>query len=459
MKKNSSGNLPKHAAFRIIVGIFFSSFLIFLTFSASSQSYIYFENKIAQPGGNNITLYSFLVVSPDGTDTVRTRSLNFPSIEQPMADSVFTNPSAGELKYLVPVGETITDNSDTSFIYKLRFIFKRQIDSSGIYYIPFKTEYADKDGKWKEAETINMQQKTYAEMVNQKDFVSIFYKKDDAFYKFLFPENNRAVNISRPEKIFLVVVANTNDEKIGITSKKDFDGINNTFTNLAANLGVKLFAIRIMGNDFNIKNVDNALLKIKKAKPSSKDIVIFYYSGHGFRYSNDTSLYPRMLLTPTANPLLQDLEKNNLSVEDVYKKILKLGARVNIVMADCCNQDIGANVPVGAPVLKLRSMTKIGQFLNMNNVNALFFSYEPVRIIASSTQPYQLASGNPLLGGFFTYFFKELLNNSLYGYKKSESWLGLMVEAKEKARSQALTAVCGSGRCIQLTEMDVMPKK
>jgi hypothetical protein len=150
-----------------------------------------------------------------------------------------------------------------------------------------------------------------------------------------------------------------------------------------------------------------------------------------------------------------------LSVEYVYKLILGLGARVSIVLADCCNDDIGKIGPPGGSILNTRSdgLNTTSQSLNMNNCNALFFSKSPVRIIASSTQINQLAIGNPSIGGFFTYFFNGLLKNSLYTPGKNDSWIGIMTGAKEKARWQATSAMCGSTRCVQLTEMDLNPRK
>ena len=65
------------------------------------------------------------------------------------------------------------------------------------------------------------------------------------------------------------------------------------------------------------------------------DIVMFYYSGHGFRYPNDASDYPRMWLKTGSD---ENVETNNLRIEeDVYDHIIKMGAGVNIVLSDCCN--------------------------------------------------------------------------------------------------------------------------
>ena len=440
-------------------GLFFFVAILFFSLPSYGQSYFYFETKIAPPNSSEISLYSFVILQPDGTAKVRIRSADNSLVEQTMADSVLADQSiSGDLKYLVPSDDPTIYSSGAASEYKLRFIFKRQPDSTDVYYVPLKTEYEGKDQKWQDASTVYSQEKTYTDLIKQSDFVKIFFNEDDDFYKYLFDERLRAVHATRKEKLFLITIANTNDEKIGITSKRDFDDINSLFTTLASNLGMKLISTKIMGNDFNKKNVYLSIDNLKKQKPSPIDIVIFYYSGHGFRFSNDTSLYPRMSLRTNPD---QDIDKNNLSVEDVYKQILKLGARVNIVLTDCCNQDIGANSPVGRTVLRTRGggYNATAESLNMANCNALFFSKQPVSIIASSAEKDQLATGNPALGGFFTYYFKGLLEKSLYSYDKSNSWLRLLLDAREKARWQALSAVCGAGRCVQLAEMKVDPQQ
>lgn len=460
MKTHHSGFTFLLLQSKFSTGIFLFFVCIFFNLQSNGQSYFYFENKIPQPGGSFQIYYSFLILQPDGSATARIRTANKPLVEQPMSDSLFvTNVNVGDMKYLVPSGETIINGAGTDSHIKLRFIFKKQVDSTDIYYLPFLTEYADNDGSWKVVETVTSQEKSYTDLLQQKDFVSIFYSKDDAFYNFLYGERDRANNATvRREKLFLIVIANTNDAKIGVTSKKDFDDVSQTFTTLAINLGMKIITTKIMGNDFNKKNLDLALSNLKKQKPSPIDIVIFYYSGHGFRYLNDVSRYPRMSLR--SNPD-QDLDKNNMGVEEVYDQIVKLGARVNIVLSDCCNQDIGVPVPVGRDILKTRigGFNKTSQSLNMANCNALFFSKEPISIIASSAEIKQLATGNPDLGGFFTYFFKALLDKSLYSFGDSKSWLKILLDAKEKARWQALSAECGSGRCVQLAEIKVDPPR
>ncbi|MEO6948890.1 MAG: hypothetical protein ABI123_04620, partial [Ginsengibacter sp.] len=151
---NHSGIYSTHSSIRMIAGIFIFTTVLFLSLPAQSQSYFYIENQI--PGSEtDLTLYSFLIVSPDGSAIVKTRPVSQNLTTQPLADSIFLNvDTSGDFKYLVPSGKMERNTSDTSFIYNLRFVFKKQVDNNNIYYIPYKTEYENRDGKWQEANTV-----------------------------------------------------------------------------------------------------------------------------------------------------------------------------------------------------------------------------------------------------------------------------------------------------------------
>ncbi len=460
MKSSHSGKRCLHLAAKSVVGFFSLVLFLMCSLRSGAQSYFYFENKVPTAEDSSTSYFSFLIVEQDGNAVLRTRRADNPAIEYKMTDSVFADKAGSSgLKYLVP-SEDPTVIGRGSYLYKkLRFIFKKTTDSSGSFYLPYYTEYKDDEGHWTKVENLASEEKTYNELLLQQAFVRIFYNDDDSFFKYLYDERDRAVpGTARKEKLYFILVANTNDASIGKSVERDFNAIDETFTTLAANLGMKIISTKISGNDFSKKNLDYALANLKSQRPSPIDIVIFYYSGHGFRYSNDVSPYPRMSLRTNTN---QDLAQNNMPVEEVYKQIKKLGARLNLVISDCCNNDIGSPVPVGRDILKTRSggYNTTALSLNMKNCKALFFNPEPISIIATSAEAKQLATANPVLGSFFTYYFKAFLEKSLYSFPNSDSWLRLFLTTKERARYQALTAPCGSGRCVQLAEIDVNPPR
>lgn len=445
---------------KILIGIFLFFTFILSGFLAHSQSYFYFENKISLPQGDSITYYSFLRLGQDGSGILRTRSANTSLVEQTMTDSVFANAAdTTGLKYLVPIGSLVNLENGKLPEYKLRFLFKKQTDNTSSYYVPYRTEYAGLDGKWNLATTNVTQEKTYDDLISQKDFVAAFYPENEDFYKYLFGQRERSNSGTvRKEKMFLILLANTNDKTIGVSSTKDLNSMGEMLTTLAANLGMRLSTTKISGENFSKENLELALAKLKKEKPSPADIIVFYYSGHGFRYSNDTSAYPRISFRTNPN---QNIDTINVQVEGIFNQIKKLGARLNIVFSDCCNGDIGEPVPVGRDVLKTRGagFNTTAASLNMNNCNALFFYPKHTDIIATAADIKQLSTGNPALGGFFTYYLKTFLEQSLYGFQTNDSWLRLLYAAQGKTRQQALTSECGTKRCVQLPKIDVLPKR
>ena len=457
MVQRHSGKFFIHPGSKgLAAGMFLFFAALFTGLQSYSQSFFYFENELTFPNRPTLTYYTFLTVTPDGSATARLRYIEPVSgddrlLELQLVDSIMDNGST-DIRYLI-AGEApllIKGNDDSGFVMP-RFVFKKEGDGATAFYAPYATEYKVSEGNWNAASMKINQQKNIEELIHANDFVAHFFTETDEFYIYLFGEIVRAPNpVPRKEKLFLIVVANTLDSTIGITSKKDLVNITDLFTTMANNLAMKIITTKIYGQTFNKKSVE---LAIAKLNPTPIDIVIFYYSGHGFRYSNDTSKYPRISLRTS---LQQNIDQHNLSIEAVYKRIVKKGAKVNIVLSDCCNDDIGSPVPVGRNLLRTKGGG--GQpSINMENCRALFFPQHPLSILSSAAEKNQLATGNPSLGGFFTNFVNIGLTNSLYGYQPSTSWLRILLTAKEKARYQALTALCGSGRCVQLAEISVVP--
>lgn len=427
-----------------------------------SQSYFYLVNQLPFSDSNIVTYHTFLSIDASGGATARIRykepvTNNDRFFELQLTDSLLPGENT-DSRYLMCTDEPLPlDGTDGSGFAAPRFVFKKQTNGEGDFYFPSAVEYKTGNNKWVASVMEITQEKTYEDLAKEETFVSRFFNNSEAFYNYIFHPSlvSRDPNApKRKEKLFLIAVVNTNDKTIGASSQKDLDNITSTFTTLAENLNMTMVLTSIAGSGFRKGAVDTA---IQKLKPSAIDIVVFYFSGHGFRYSNDSSKYPRMSLRPNQD---MDRGKNNLNVEEVYKKIIKKGAKVNIVFSDCCNEDIGEKAPpIGRGFLRTRGWGTGAnqQKLNMENCTALFFPKKPLNILSSSTDVNQLAIGNPTLGGFFTCFFKTELDKSLYSYEPSNSWLRILLSAKEKARYQSLSALCGTSRCVQTATFRVEP--
>jgi hypothetical protein len=77
---------------------------------------------------------------------------------------------------------------------------------------------------------------------------------------------------------------------------------------------------------------------IKNLRPGKDDIVVFFYSGHGFRWKGDAGYpFPQMGLYYGKPPSWDHMAAFSINLEDVYRDIRAKGARLNLVMSDCCN--------------------------------------------------------------------------------------------------------------------------
>ena len=434
-------------------------FVLLLCITAKSQSYYYFECNLQTADSLPLNYFIFLTVDVNSTASARilfkdAYTGNKKMVKQNYIDSVYGGmDSSSNIRYLLPVGIAYnTDNTEDTGFIQPRFVFEKQVTDSNLFFAPTAIEYAAANGRWQQATTTLNQQKTYTELSAQQNFVKLFFSPAESFYKYLFNIDKRGLNnIEKKTCLFLIAVANTNDASIGVTSQKDLDKITGIFTGMAEGLGIQFHLKKISGSSFSKKAVDDAINNW--LKPGPADIVVFYYSGHGFRYTTDLSKYPRISLRTST---LQNLDLNNLMLETIYNRIVAKGARVNIVLSDCCNDDIGLPQPVGRLPLVTRSASE-NTNLNIDNCKALFFPNHTVNVLVNSAEKGQLATGNPTLGGFFTNFLQAQLSKSLYGNQGETSWLRLLLNAKESARWQALSALCDDKRCVQRAEIAVIP--
>jgi Caspase domain len=463
MYSTHSGKFFSQSPGKGIAGMLFFLASIFFCQRSTGQSYFFLENKVRLSDSTSINYATFLILEQNGTASARIRYED-PStgdsclVELSMADSINTGISVtDEDRYLVVAGSPryIRGINNTGFALP-RIIFKKEVDGNNSFYYPYAAEFKGTEGIWAGSEMILILEKSLTDLPKEPKRLLPFYKPDEAFFKYVFTPLSRGPSgITRKEKLFLVVVANTTDSSIGLSSKKDLDNVTKTFTGLAKDLGMEVIATYISGDGFSKKAVEKAISK-PTLNPSPIDIVVFYYSGHGFRYADDTSKYPRISLRTSPK---MARSKSNLSIEEIYQQIVKLGAKVNIVLSDCCNENIGIPRPVGKDILGPRGSETWPGKINMDNCNALLFPEKQVSILVGSAEINQLASGNPSMGGFFTAFFRAELEKTLYGYQSSKSWKNMLLSAKEKARKQALTAVCGDGRCVQRAEIRIVPEQ
>ena len=147
--------------------------------------------------------------------------------------------------------------------------------------------------------------------------------------------NNNVNNNSSSVTMHFVMAAATKDQSIGESVVTDLNLAQPQFKTWASDLGINYKEYIIKDNSFNRTNILNAFNSIN---PGPNDILVYLYSGHGFRFSDDTDPYPNMYLAYD-----EDVDATNyLGVTDVFNMLCKKNARLTIVLTDCCNSDYGA---------------------------------------------------------------------------------------------------------------------
>lgn len=410
-----------------------------LNISAQSQSLFYIQYKFTSI--DDTTLYNvFLVRYEDGTGFYR---VNF--YDEETRETILVDLDMEELYFKDQNG--VVDNTKIYFkgskpqivmgdkdyhYYPERFWFK--LDNQTGLYEPWAVTSPDEKGT---AQGAFVERPVLLEQIDlTEDFVSHFFLKDEEFYKSLFTTTQRGLTPQQKKtQLHLVVVANTEDETIGSTCLLDKDRTVKTFKDLAEFLGIGFQPAVIFGNDYSKLNVQNAVAKIS---PQQNDIVIFYYSGHGYKDPNNGRQFPNMILS---NKSFENVEANSVNIEDVFNNIKNKGARFNLVFSDCCNNGPDDRASITCDVPRTRN-SALGW--SLENCKALFLNPKPMSILMTAAQKGEMSTGNLTFGGFFTNQFRTNLTTYFGPFHQFPTWNTILEESKKTTTDQAENSRCST---------------
>jgi hypothetical protein len=267
-----------------------------------------------------------------------------------------------------------------------------------------------------------------------KDLVIEFFTEDEEIYQ------SRFVATTRP------VSAPTSGATLRLIEKDKSRTVKN-YRELAGFMQIGFKETVIAGADFGKTKVLEA---INALKPTPQDIVVFYYTGHGFNYNNKPYQYPILALRQAS---YQPLNEHSLAMEEIYASLKSKGARLTLVMSDCCNSDPSAIAPTMPDVARTRST---GPVWDINNCRQLFFPEKPTAILMTAASKGELAAGNVSFGGFFSYNFKASMDRFLSQFNAigRVSWEAIAEEAKKQTIAKANNTDCnipnvGIKPCVQ----------
>lgn len=123
--------------------------------------------------------------------------------------------------------------------------------------------------------------------------------------------------------LHLIFTADTNDPGIGTSVRKDMEDVTNLFNKASRELGIKFEHYKLYGNTFDKESI---LSKINSLSVSSRDIIMFYYSGHGYNETSTYNKFPNM-----------SLDGVDMGLNSMHSVLKRKNARLTITIGDLCN--------------------------------------------------------------------------------------------------------------------------
>lgn len=240
------------------------------------------------------------------------------------------------------------------------------------------------------------------------------------------PPNNASTTNSSNATMHMIVVADIEDSKIGTASVVDATSIIKEFEIAAKEIGIAFRPTLLARDGFSKTSVTTTLQNLQ---PGSNDIVVFVYTGHGFRFKADTDAFPRFSLTRNR----QSVYDNNLSAAEVYHLLKKKGARLNITIADSCNNEIDSSKSNHDEGVVLKP-SDAG--ISRRAVATLFLNTSGNLIVAAASKG-EYALSNSRIGGFFIHSFLDaFMYETSITNGVSPRWDTILSKAKNYAYSK-----------------------
>jgi hypothetical protein len=289
-----------------------------------------------------------------------------------------------------------------------------------------------------------------------KTFVKNFFLENESFYTNLFkpqtsevvtnlppppvktnPGNTNPTNTTTtvlPAKLHFICVAATNDPRIGYSVQKDVMNISSQIRDVATFLNLGLNYVEVSGAKFGKAGVESAIANLK---PAANDIVIFYYSGHGYSAEGKAEeQYPQFDLRQSR---FDDILVATLNASDVLSKIKAKSARLNLVITDCCNSNLGLLKPEG----KNYALTTKSLMSWEKSFCYDLFMKSKGSIIATAAKKGQYAYGNTDVGGYFTSNLITAMEKYLSKFQTSTpTWQQIISEAQTSTVTLSLSNMC-----------------
>ncbi len=274
-------------------------------------------------------------------------------------------------------------------------------------------------------------------------------KPIDAFelQKTKFADKMNEAEKSPATKLILLIAANTIDPEIGKGCREDIISIRHMFEELSKHMKFSFLELVVAGADYSKKNILDA---IEMLTPGYNDIVVFYYSGHGFSYEKDTGKqFPQIdMRSHPADNDIEVINNNTQNLKDLFESVKSRGARLNIVIGDCCNSLIKFKRKFrgGDDTIRLAERPPI--VINKQTCETLFCDYTATILVAAADKG-EYAVSDEEIGSIFTFNFTnnlKILMNKAVDPQHGLPWGKLLEETRQKTYELSKTYDIGDGK-------------
>jgi len=195
--------------------------------------------------------------------------------------------------------------------------------------------------------------------------------------------------------LHLIIIADTLDNKIGQSVAVDSRNFQDFFQSVVNSSQGKIFLNKIVleGRDITRNNLI-ATLNFVAPRIKANDIVVFLYSGHGYRMQTKSSKWPYLNTREYATDF-----------DEVITILKSSNSRQFIAIADCCNSFIDRGI-------RTAKYLKSPESFSYQDIERMFL-LPKTKIAASGSKVGQFSSGDDVDGGYFSAAFISNLRKSL----------------------------------------------
>ncbi len=225
---------------------------------------------------------------------------------------------------------------------------------------------------------------------------------------------------AKAQTLHAILVVDTKDQQIGECTIKDLADMSTQMDSLARQIGYKLHLIVRTNEQFGRAGLEQALAEVTCAPA---DVLLFYYSGHGFAAPAGSTDFPQLYLK----------DDNSLDLESLHRRLLTKHARFCLTLGDCCN-----NVLPVTRSLRPRPVRK-GLFVadDLNILHKLFAEQQGDVLITTARRG-ERAAAFPTVGSFYTSAWLEAVAQAQCN-NKDITWQTLLNDAEQRLQVQLQT--------------------